>query len=109
MATARELSERLPGILSVKEAQDLGPKTYTIASSKEEIVGAGERAELKPVLGFEETRKKIVLNKKRLAQLSEIVGYNDEPVGNKIKIDVLPTEVNGRVMDMINILPPDEE
>lgn len=88
MANASALSKKLPGFLTVDEACELPEdNSFTIIFADVAPVGQGAQAEDKPVLGFADTKKALVLNKARCNQLTSLFG-DDDLVGQRIRLMV---------------------
>ena len=94
MANAKSLAEQLPGYFTVDEACELAEdNSFTITSAGIKEVGQGAKAEDKPVLGFAETKKQLVLNKSRCNQLTSLFS-DDDLIGKVICLSV--AEIMGR-------------
>lgn len=88
MANAKLLAAQLPGFFTVAEAGELPENnTFTINFAEQAEVGQGPKAEDKPVLGFTETKKRLVLNKGRCQQLAALFG-DEELIGKVIRLTV---------------------
>ena len=97
---AGQLLKGLPGFFTVAEATTLDEgEIFTITGADMEEVGQGAKAEDKPVLSFAQTKKKLVLNKGRCTQLTDLFG-NDELVGKNISLAV--ENIGGREQIIIN-------
>jgi hypothetical protein len=85
MASAKDLAKSLGGFFTVADITEYGADgvNLTIALSAVEQVGQGRDAEDKPVLGFKEVNKKMVLAKGRCASLADLFG-NDDLNGKQI-------------------------
>lgn len=91
---ASEMSQQLPGYFTVAEASSLtDDNSFTVTFAGMQEVGQGQNAEDKPVLSFAESKKQLVLNKGRCAQLTALFG-DDPLVGKTIKLTV--ENINGR-------------
>lgn len=88
MPNAAELSKSLGGFFTVDEAKTLdADNVYTINFGEVIEVGQGAKAEDKPVIGFKETKKRLVLSKGRCNQLTALFG-KDDVVGKKVRLMV---------------------
>jgi len=88
MANASSLAQQLPGFFTVAEASELpSDNSFTITFAEVVEVGQGAKAEDKPVIGFSETKKRLVLNKGRCNQLTALFGA-DDLVGKKVRLAV---------------------
>ena len=97
----KDLKKGLGGYFTVAEALSLEEgDTFTIISADMEEVGQGASADDKPVLGFSETKKKLVLNKGRLNQLDGLFGETPSLVGKVIALGV--EKFNNREQIVIN-------
>lgn len=97
--TIEEMSRRIPGYLTIDEVKAIGPQTFTI--SKIDFVKIREDDDDEtPVLFFEETAKRLTINKTRSQQLADLFGKGD-PAGKQVclKVDVIP--VRNRKTEMI--------
>ena len=77
MGTVGDLVSKIPGYFTVAEVTELeksGKNTFKIKDATSEMVGQGTAAEEKPVIMFEGTMKKLVLNKARGNQLVTLFG-----------------------------------
>ena len=94
MANASSMRNSLGGFFKLADFAGGKSLNLTISLTKEEEVG--EDKEQKPVLGFAETRKKLVLNATRVQQLEDLFGEADL-IGKRIKLEKGEAENRGRV------------
>jgi len=92
------------------QASDLdAPIDATIKAVENELIGTGDRAELKPVLLFrEKTVKPVVLNLTRSEAIATIAGADDDDewVGVRVRLQRGSTRYQGKKVDCIDIVAP---
>jgi hypothetical protein len=103
MATAKSLASKLPGFFTVDEARELSDDNKFVITFADVIeIGQGAKAEEKPVLGFADTRKQLVLNKSRCEQLGVLFGA-ENLIGKSIRLKVV--NIQGR--EQIAVVSPE--
>lgn len=108
MATIAQMSQKIPGALTVAEIEAYGDEGIirTIAEYKFDKVG-GEDSDKKAILTFEEDAKTLVVNKTRNQQLADLFGAANDPAGNKVRLVVRRVKVGNKPMDIICIESPE--
>jgi hypothetical protein len=106
MPTTQEIRANFPGYFKNADIKSLGKAgvVYTIKGLATEEIGIQEK-ELKDVISFEETRKKLVLNMTRMNQLCSL--FDDEVIGEKVRLYFDLVEVRGSDRPMICIGLPE--
>lgn len=79
--------------------------TATIKAVKMETVGQGPKAELKPIVFFNELSKGLVLNKTNAKMIAKIAGQDDtdEWVGTKVRLISTEVEFQGDLVMAIRV------
>lgn len=102
MATAQDAINLIPGFFKTGDIKDGGPLELTIRDLViEELRGDGDSKEDKPVLTFQETKKKLVINTTRAQQLGSIFGPNEDLSGKRVLLEYDIIKINSRDMPMI--------
>ena len=91
------------------QAADLdSPLDVTIKTVLNEMIGSGERAELKPVITFREKGiKPVVLNMTRSEAIERIAASSDDDDwgGVRIRLQRGTTRYQGKTVDCIDVVP----
>jgi len=95
-----------------QQASDLDvPIDAIVAGVHDELIGSGERAELKPVVTFKEKHvKPVVLNQARAEALATIAGSDDDDdwAGTPVRLQRGSTRFQGKKVDCVEIVAQPE-